>query len=97
MRFMFQSSFPYKRVRIQLPLKREERRNFEAEMMENVEIKGRGNAVQAPISQSRKQGYLPRTHVGEKRTLRGETQGYGHCISGQETSKNSIQGFAERI
>lgn len=97
MRFMAQSSFPCKRVRIHLPLKRKERRNFEAEMMENVEIKGRGNVVEAPISQSRKQGYLPRTHVGEERTLRGETQGYGHCISGQETRQNSIQGFAERI
>jgi hypothetical protein len=56
MRFMAQSSFPCKRVRIHLPLKWEERRNFEAEMMENVEVKGRGNGIQAPISQSRKQG-----------------------------------------
>ena len=98
MRFMAQSSFPCKRVRIHLPLKWEERRNFEAEMMENVGVKGRGNGIQAPISQSRKQGYLPRTHVGEeRRTLTEKTRRYDQCISGQETSQNSIQGFAERI
>ena len=94
---MAQSSFPCKRVRLHLPLKGEERRNSEAEMMENVEVKGRGNGVQAPISQSRKQGYLPRIQVGEeRRTLKEEeTQRDNHCISGQETSQNSIQGFAE--
>ena len=42
---------------------------------------------------------LIRMHVGEgRRTLKGEeTQEYGHCISGQETIQNSIQGLVKRI
>lgn len=44
---MAQPSFPCERVSILLPLKQKERKNFEVERMENVEVEGRGNRVHA--------------------------------------------------